>query len=421
MRFWLACAIALAERAGFYTLLNFAVLYLVELGFGAYWPSLLVGSGLGTAVYVLPLVCGALVDRVGFRRVLMAGAMLLVLGYAALAWPLWVPRHGHQAAPGPGVALAVGLGLGCVALGRSLLNPTCAATVQITGGPGKGVAFGIYFMMTNVGTLSGLILCRLLRRDAGLGAVFAVALGAAGAALLLAALTREGAARAGRRPPLGRELLGVLFDARARAFLLMATGFFVLYAQTFLLVPLYLQRAVQAHPPLDLYGMIHPLLSVFFQVPMSRALQGVAPARGIALGTLVMAAAMLCNLPPLWLPGGLQTRWGPLPPAGTLGVLATLGLASLALMITLPKMYEFMGSLAPPGEEGLLLGFTTLPMALGNLLGGGLGPWLLNEVMTQGAVDSGLDPGAATGGWLLLSALGLASAAGLRVLRVLRR
>lgn len=419
MRFWLACAIALAERAGFYTLLNFAVLYLVELGFGAYWPSLLVGSGLGTAVYVLPLVCGALVDRVGFRRVLMAGAMLLVLGYAALAWPLRAPRHG-QAAQGPGVVLAVGLGLGCVALGRSLLNPTCAATVQITGGSGKGVAFGIYFMMTNVGTLSGLVLCRLLRRGAGLGAVFAVALGAAAAALLLAALTREGAARVRRRPPLGRELLGVLHLARARAFLLMATGFFVLFAQTFLLLPLYLQRAVQPDPPLDLYGMIHPLLAVFLQVPMSRALQGVAPVRGIALGTLVMAAAMLCNLPPLWLPGGLQTRWGPLPPAGTLGVLATLALASLALVITLPKMYEFMGSLAPPGEEGLLLGFTTLPMALGNLLGGGLGPWLLNEVMTRGAVGSCLEPGAATAGWLLLSALGLASAAGFRVLRVLR-
>lgn len=417
MRFWLACGTALAERAGFYTMLNFAVLYLVDLGFGAYWPGLLVGSGLGTAVYALPLFCGALVDRVGFRRALVAGAMLLLLGYAALAWPLRAPSRALRPAPGPGVILAVGLGLSCVALGRSLLNPTCAAIVQLTAGPGKGIAFGVYFMMTSVGTLSGLLACLLLRRGSGLDAVFTVALGAAGAALLLAALAREGAVRPRRHQPLGRDLRGVLRDARARGFLLLATGFFVLYGQTFLLLPLYLQRAVQAHPPLERYGMIHPVLAVCFQVPISWALRGLAPARGIALGTLVLAAAMLCNLPPLWLAGGLQGRWGSLPPAGTLGVLATLGLASLALMITLPKMYEYMGSLAPSGEEGLILGFTSLPMALGNLLGGGLGPWLLNDVMTKGAVGSHLDPWAATGGWLLLSALGLAGAASLRVLR----
>ena len=421
--FWTACGIALAERAGFYTVLNFAVIYLTELGFGAYWPSLLVASGLGTAIYVLPLYCGALADRAGFRKALLAGSALMALGYGALAWPLWMgpePLAGGPGTPGPRVVLAIGLGLVGLALGRSLLNPVCAAIVQRHSGPEKGLAFGIYFMLTNVGTLAGLGLCWHWRKGLALDAVFAVALGAAARAFLLgASCYREsgpGLAGGRLRGPLGGDLLSVLRDRRFQRFLLASTGFFVLFGQTFILLPLYLKQAVEPNPALELYGMIHPLVAVACQVPCSRLLKGSQPLDCVALASLVVGLAMLCNLPPLFLAGGPTVRWGPLPPAGTLGVLACLGLNSLAMALALPKMFEYMGSLALPGQEGLLLGYTTLPMALGNLLAGCLGPFLFSSVMGAHAAGMALAPWRGAAGWLILAAMGLGSAAAISVL-----
>ena len=72
--------------------------------------------------------------------------------------------------------------------------------------------------------------------------------------------------------------------------------------------------------------------------------------------------------------------------------------------------------MAPKGQEGLFLGYANIPLAVGSLVGGPAGAWLFNAVMCRGAVKlpSGLlrlDPRAAALGWLILSAIGLCSAA----------
>jgi len=79
-------------------------------------------------------------------------------------------------------------------------------------------------------------------------------------------------------------------------------------------------------------------------------------------------------------------------------------------------MYEWVGALAPKGQEGLFLGYTSLPVAIGALVGGPACAWLFNEVMARNATTRpdgllDLDPYWSSVGWLALTAVGFLSAA----------
>ena len=71
----------LFERAAYYSMASFVVIYLGQLGFGDYWPSVLNGSVLWTLVYFLPILSGTIADQIGFRRALLIAFVLLAIGY----------------------------------------------------------------------------------------------------------------------------------------------------------------------------------------------------------------------------------------------------------------------------------------------------------------------------------------------------
>jgi proton-dependent oligopeptide transporter, POT family len=85
-------------------------------------------------------------------------------------------------------------------------------------------------------------------------------------------------------------------------------------------------------------------------------------------------------------------------------------------LFTSARTFEYIGALAPKGQEGLFLGYANLPMAIGSLLGGPVGAVIFNEVMCRDAtrLENGLlelDRTAATQGWLILMGIGLVCAA----------
>jgi dipeptide/tripeptide permease len=316
-------------------------------------------------------------------------------------------------------------GLLLVAMGRSLLTPTCAALVHEEAGGEEVIAFGIFYTLAHAGNLGGRVICWWLRSGTGLDPVFGVAAGSAGAALLIALTLCRGSTpiRApGPAPGLPfRDLLELLREQRLRRFILTAAVFFALFTQTFILLPLYLKTVVETNPALELYGAIVPLAAVACQLPVNRASKGLAPVRSIAVGTCILSLGMLLNLPPWFLEGGPRASLGGLP-AGTLAAILAMGCASLGSLLVLPRVYEYLGSLAPAGREGMFLGIPSLTMALGQLAGGALGPVLLHQVMVRGAgvrPDGLLDPAAwaVALGWLLLAGLGLVAAVGMWLAR----
>ena len=89
--FWSANVTELFERAAYYSMASFVVIYLGQLGFGAYWPSNLNGI-LWTLVYFLPILSGTIADQVGFRRSLLVAFVLLAAGLPAHGLPGLVRR-----------------------------------------------------------------------------------------------------------------------------------------------------------------------------------------------------------------------------------------------------------------------------------------------------------------------------------------
>ena len=68
---------------------SFVVIYLGQLGFGAYWPSFLNSTVLWGLVYFLPILSGTIADQIGFRRALLIAFVLLAAGYLLMGYPVW--------------------------------------------------------------------------------------------------------------------------------------------------------------------------------------------------------------------------------------------------------------------------------------------------------------------------------------------
>ncbi len=103
--FWTANVTELFERAAYYSMASFVVIYLGQLGFGNYWPSFLSSSVLWFLVFFLPILSGTIADQIGFRRALLIAFVLLAVGYFFMGYPVWlggsqlsatIARRGHR-------------------------------------------------------------------------------------------------------------------------------------------------------------------------------------------------------------------------------------------------------------------------------------------------------------------------------------
>jgi dipeptide/tripeptide permease len=215
----------------------------------------------------------------------------------------------------------------------------------------------------------------------------------------------------------GRILLDmvlVLKNLRFALFLLVISGFFFLYNQVYNVMPLYVKRVVETNPAMDLYTAANPFVIVCFQLLVTGFFGKMKPVRSMIVGCVVIGASMAINLVPLFASGGIRTMAAGLPIASMFIVL-TVALIAFGELFTSPRMYEYIGALAPKGQEGLFLGYANLPLAIGSLTGGPVGAYIFNDIMAKGAKTRpdgllDLDPAAASRGWLLLMAIGLVSA-----------
>lgn len=145
-------ALALAntgERFGYYTMLAIFVLFL-QANFG--WSEGLTGTVFSTflmLVYFLPIVGGAVADKIGFGRCVTIGIIVMFLGYLLMAIP--------AGAGTPAVAIMVGALL-MISIGTSLFKGNLQVMVgklydseEYAGQRDNG--FSIFYMAINIGAL----------------------------------------------------------------------------------------------------------------------------------------------------------------------------------------------------------------------------------------------------------------------------
>jgi len=430
LSFWSANITELFERGAYYAMASFVVLYLGQLGLGEYWPSTLNGI-LWTLVYFLPILSGTIADQVGFRRSLLVAFVMLSIGYFLMGYPVWFGGQtlydmvGSEVTAGAGVIVPVVIGIIIIGMGGSVIKPCISGTVQKTAGTRATLAFAIFYMVVNIGSLVGRGISYIVRTSYDLSFIFAVAVGCSIVAFLVVLFMyrdseEDIAARRERKKhqrSVGQILLDMIFvlkNGRFALFLVVSSGFFFIYSQVYNVIPLYLKKVVETDPAVDIYTMANPFTIVFFQLLITKLFGKMKPISSIIVGIIIIGASMLINIVPIYA-GGVRMEVWDLLPMGALFATLTVAMIAFGELFTSARTYEYIGALAPKGKEGLFLGYANLPMAIGSLIGGPAGAAIFNEIMCTNAVklDNGLlelDPTWNTIGWVVLMSIGFVSA-----------
>jgi POT family proton-dependent oligopeptide transporter len=428
--FWTANVTELFERAAYYSMASFVVIYLGQLGLGDYLPSTLNGV-LWTLVYFLPVLSGTIADQIGFKKSLIIAFVLLFSGYFMMSFPVFIQGKTlssnieKEITSGIDTVIPILFAILLIGIGGSFVKPCISGTVQKTSSGRATLAFAIFYMVINIGSLTGRGVAYLVRTRSSLTFIFVVASICAIVALLIVLFfyndpEKELNLQTTNRPQKGiKEILLnmilVLKNVRFALFLLVTSGFFFLYAQVYNVLPLYLKKVLETNPPVDLYTMANPLVIVFFQLIITRLFGGLKPIVSIIVGIVIISLSMAINIIPLFLEGGVYRDFLSIMPLGSLFIVMTVALIAFGELFASARTYEYIGALAPKGQEGLFLGYANLPMAIGALLGGPVGAFIFNEIMCKNAtrLDNGLlrlDNRSATLGWVILMLIGFASA-----------
>lgn len=153
--FWVANTLEIFERMAWYGFFAVSSLYITgavgDGGLGFTDEDRGVLQGVVTFfLYLFPVVTGALADRYGFKKMLIAAFLVLIPSYYLLG----------QLKTFPTFFLAFML----VALGAAMFKPVIIGTVsKTTGEKTSSMGFGIFYMMVNIGGFVGPIVAGIVR------------------------------------------------------------------------------------------------------------------------------------------------------------------------------------------------------------------------------------------------------------------
>ncbi len=430
--FWTANLTELFERGAYYAMATFVVLYLGQLGLGDYWPSTLNGF-LWTIVYFLPILSGTVADHIGFKKSLLGAFVLLAMGYFLMGYPVWFGGSTlsttveSEITAGMSIILPVMLAIFLIGIGGSIIKPCISGTIQKTSGKRATLAFGIFYMIINVGSLLGRLISYLVRTEFNsLSFIFAVSVVCSVLAFFIVLFfytdsENESGGLVEKKPKKSvkkilLDMILVLKNKRFALFLVVSSGFFFIYSQVYNVIPLYLKKVVELDPAVDLITIANPFVIVFFQLLITKKFGKMKPINSIIIGIVIIGVAMIINLAPIFMSGGVSNMvLGDFIPIGSLFAVLTVGLIAFGELFTSARTFEYIGALAPKGQEGLFLGYANLPVAIGALIGGPAGAYIFNGIMCNNSLKlpSGLlqlDPLWNSMGWIILMAIGLGSA-----------
>jgi dipeptide/tripeptide permease len=429
--FWTANTIELFERAAYYAMASFMVIYLKEtLGMRPTTATLLNGSILWGLIYFLPILSGTLADKFGYKRSLTISFLMISLGYFVMGnvQRFWPGLIGQKAAQAVDYTVPAILGIVLIGIGGSIVKPCIAGTVQKTAGTRATLGFGIFYMIINIGSISGRGVSYVIRTNLGIPAIFIYAssiFALIGLAVVLFIYKEPEYVSDGikdgqkvLKKTLGQAILGifiVLQNIRFVLFLIVIAMFWFLYVQLYNLVPLFL-RYIDPNAPVELYQLANPVMIVCFQILITKMVKKWTPVKSIILGAAVVTVGMSLNvLPPLLLadPAHKVSLLGLAVPAAGLFLIVSIASMATGEMMASPRIYEYLGAIAPKGEEGLYLGYANLPIALASIIGGPIGGSMFEKYIAT-PQKNGL-PVNTIPMWLIITGIGLASMIGLAI------
>jgi dipeptide/tripeptide permease len=388
--FWVANISELFERLSYYAAFASMSRYLHEtLQFPSQEASAFSGF-FGGLVWFLPVFGGALADRMGFRKALALAYLILACAYfllGSLGAPWMVPVR--QSVP---LGVLVTIVLALPAFGVALVKPTVVGTTAHSSKENvRSFGYSIYYTLVNIGGAAGPFVASFVRQRMSVENVFRVA--ALSVFLMFIAVliffrepNREREAQAPSMAQLGRNFFAVITNPKFMLFLLIFTGFWIVYWQEFITLPLYVHNYISPTIDTELLLMTGPLVVIALTVVINLLTAKVPALVSITSGVLISSLA--------WIVLIFMPTW--------LGAVLTLVVIALGEITLSPPYYDYVSRLAPEGQQGTYMGFAFLPLGIGSLVGGALGGFLLHfygEVKHQPA-----------GMWWVIMGVGIATA-----------
>jgi dipeptide/tripeptide permease len=367
--FWVANGSELFERAAYYGTSAVLAIYLSEhLHFSKEVTGWMMGI-FGFVVWSSTIPCGTLADRFGFRRSLMFAYLVMTAGYFLLGsvsapWMLTM-RH---VAGDQWLVLAFLL---IIAIGPGIVKPCVAGTTaRASSEDARSLGYSIYYTIVSIGAMMGPILAWLVRKRLGWGIENVFRISALGVFTMFFAVMiffrnpdRSGEQKVENVMEAMRNMFAVLLNFRFVLFLLIYSIFYVVYWQEFVSAPMFFRGYIDPNANVDLLISTEALTIVCLQLLVTYLTRRFSTFTSLALGLLITSLS--------WLVLAIHPT--------TLGFVVTLVLIALGEIVQAPRYYEYISLLAPPGQQGLYMGCSFLPNAIGYLIAGPWGGWLLHE------------------------------------------
>jgi POT family proton-dependent oligopeptide transporter len=430
--FWIANLTEIFERLSYYGAFASLALYLQErLNFSTEQTGTLTGI-FGGMVWFLAIFGGAVADRIGFRRALSTAYLILAVAYfliGSIGAPWLAPVR--NVVP---LGLFMGVILALPALGISMVKPCVVGTTARASKENvRSIGYSIYYTMVNIGGAAGPYFASWAHRHLGVEGVYRVAAVSVFLMFFVVLLFFREPRKPGDAPPpsiatVARNFCVVLGNARLVLpvlgvalvlkiyslfrpefnipwwiwvgllvlvlagisrfmwFLVLFTGYWVVFWQQYISLPGYIHGYVNSGADVEIILVTDGLTVICLTLAINYLTRKIPAFQAVILGTVITSASWLILA--FW-----PTVWG-----------AVLSLFVLALgeIIQSPRYYEYISRLAPPGQQGTYMGFAFLPIGIGSLIGGWFGGTLVHhfgEVAHQPARI-----------WLSVTAVGIVTA-----------
>ena len=371
--FWVANTIELFERWAWYGFFMLFANYLTissdlgGLGFSQAEKGWIMGVGTGI-LYFLPVITGSIADRYGYKKVLIIAFLIYTSAFILL--PMFDTFTG------------VFIMYLYLALGAALFKPVISATIaKTTDSSTASIGFGIFYMMVNLGAFIGPMVT-LLYKNETYDYVFRISAGIIAINFILLFFYKEPGHEKSNldfRQAIAqvfRNIGLVLKDYKFVIFLLIVAGFWTMYNQLFFTLPVFITQWVDTSGMYRFFSEHFPFLAANYSKDGQ------------------MEAEFITNFDALYiiifqiLISSLVMRWKALNTMVTGFIIATLGMAlslmtqnvvfivvaiyifAVGEMIASPKITEYIGRIAPSDKKALYMGYSFIPVFLGNIFAG---------------------------------------------------
>ena len=373
--FWVANTIELFERWAWYGFFMLFANYLTGssdmggLEFSQSQKGILMGVGTGI-LYFLPVLTGAIADRYGYKKILFLA--FLIYTSAFILFPLFDSFTG------------VFLLYLYLAVGAALFKPIISATIaKTTTDETASIGFGIFYMMVNIGAFFGPMVTLLFKGSSTL--IFYISAGIVALNFILLFFYKE-PDRQSTTPKISlgvtfREIFKNMFsifqDLKFILFLIIVAGFWTMYNQLFFTLPVFISQWVDTGA---LYRFFHhtiPFISTYyspepgvidaefvtnldalyiilFQIIVSSIVMRLKPLKSMVMGFTICSVGMALTLFS----------------QNVLYTIAAIMIFSIGEMAGSPKITEYIGRIAPADKKALYMGYSFIPVFLGNIFAG---------------------------------------------------